>query len=77
MPEKSGVGAALRVPLLSGAGACPKAGVVAAAAVANVPNKRKFRRCAFMPSPVPGSPVQPRECWHRRYQRFPDCNRAG
>src|SRR6202049_3626051 len=49
LPEKSGMDAALCAPLLAGltaGAACPKAGV--AAAVANVTNKRKSRRCTFM-----------------------------
>src|SRR6516165_1867754 len=50
MPEKSGMDAALCLPLLAGpvvgATACPKAGVAAAAA--SVTTKRKSRRCKFM-----------------------------
>src|SRR5215475_5473352 len=49
MPEKSGMDAALCLPLLAdpavGATACPKAGVAAAASVTT---KRKSRRCKFM-----------------------------
>ncbi len=52
MPEKSGMGAALSLPLLAGltvgATACPKAGVAAAAASAT-PN-RKYRRCFMLSS---------------------------
>ena len=50
MPEKSGMDAALSLPLLAGptvgATACPKAGVAAAAV--SVTHKRKHRRSKFM-----------------------------
>src|SRR5271169_678264 len=45
MPEKSGMDAALSLPLF-GATACPKAGVAAAAATVNT--ARKSRHCEFM-----------------------------
>jgi len=50
MPEKSGMDAALGIPIsvgvTAGAAVCPDAGV--AAAVDNVTNKRKARRREFM-----------------------------
>ena len=45
MPERSGMDAALSLPLL-GATGCPKAGVAAAAATVNA--ARKSRHCEFM-----------------------------
>jgi len=53
MPEKSGIDAALGVPLpvgpAAGARSYPKAGIAAAAAnAANAANTRKSRRCMFM-----------------------------
>src|SRR6266481_6531716 len=52
MPEKSGMGAALSLPLLAGltvgATACPKAG--AAAAAASVTTNRKYLRCFMLSS---------------------------
>src|SRR5713226_8372378 len=52
MPEKSGMGAALSLPLLAGltvgATACPKAGVAATAA--SVTANRRYRRCFMLSS---------------------------